>query len=354
MARRSLTSSMRRRLTSSRSKGVTRRSLFFDESVTIMTGVRRLVLLLSVQVCLGFTVHPRQQQRSLLLPRFLAESNNDSSFNNSPSSSSRLSGNQRPPTAQELQVMDEMIDKLADAKPYELPTAVQRAFRVISSPQFFMQIAARMDQASDNQQRDKLQALASNLVSTLEAVVSTTTDRLEERSLQVQKIVAAASEPDSGEFLVPLSAERLASMRAAMRKLDTADLDQGFVSTIDTWMNKSHQDGLDGMVTILQQALQMYAGIVLKRTRRELVSDKSQAEAAMAAEIFDELLGMDADQWTKVLRDNKDHLDKVIAEIQRTMETIVLGLEAGSAVQQVQAEYLREMVTRAEAVQKEG
>ena len=252
--------------------------------------------------------------------------------------------------------MDEMIDKLADAKPYELPNAVQRAFRVISSPQFFLRIANRMDQAADTEQRDKLQALASNLVSTLEAVVSTTTDRLEERSQQVQKIIAAAAEPDSGEFLVPLSTERLAAMRAAMRKLDTADLDQGFVSTIDTWMNKSHKDGLDGMVTILQQALQMYAGIVLARTRKEQQSsntNKTQPEAT-AADIVDQLLDIDADQWATVLRANKEQLDKVVAEIQRTMETIVLGLEAGSAIQQVQAEYLREMVTRAEAVQKES
>ena len=39
--------------------------------------------------------------------------------------SSRLEGNMRPPTKEELALMDEMITKLADAKPYELPNAVR-------------------------------------------------------------------------------------------------------------------------------------------------------------------------------------------------------------------------------------
>ena len=39
--------------------------------------------------------------------------------------SSRLEGNMRPPTKEELPLMDEMITKLADAKPYELPNAVR-------------------------------------------------------------------------------------------------------------------------------------------------------------------------------------------------------------------------------------
>lgn len=247
--------------------------------------------------------------------------------------------------------MDEMINKLADAKPYELPPAVQRAFRVISSPQFFLRIANRVDMATDPSEREKLQALASNLVSTLDAVVSTTQDRLEERSQQLQTIIAAAAEEESGEFLVPLTTERRAAMRHAMQRLDTADLDQGFLSTVDSWMNKSHQDGLDGMVVILQEALQMYAGLVLRRMREDQSPDPARKDAST---VVDTLLDTDADRWETVMRDHKDHIDAVIAEVQRTMETTVLNLEAGSMMQQVLAEYLKEMVTRAEAVQKEG
>lgn len=45
--------------------------------------------------------------------------------------SSRLEGNMRQPSAEEVALMDEMITKLADAKPYELPNAVRRAFRYV-------------------------------------------------------------------------------------------------------------------------------------------------------------------------------------------------------------------------------
>jgi predicted transcriptional regulator len=160
--------------------------------------------------------------------------------------SSRIEGNQRDPTEEELAIMDEMITKLADAKPYDLPNAVRRAFRVCSSPQFFMRIAARADEAT-NDEKEKLSALASNLVATLDAVVSTTEDQLDERAKEVQNVVTAAAEPD-GEFLVPLSAERIQSMQDEVAKLDPAIIDEGFLSTVDAWMNKSHQDGLDGMV----------------------------------------------------------------------------------------------------------
>eukprot|EP00957_Ditylum_brightwellii_P080896 6153765-Ditylum_brightwellii.AAC.1 len=65
--------------------------------------------------------------------------------------------------------MDDMITKLADAKPYELPNAVSRAVRVVSSPRFFLRIAERADMATSDIEKEKLSALAENLVSTLEA-----------------------------------------------------------------------------------------------------------------------------------------------------------------------------------------
>ena len=69
--------------------------------------------------------------------------------------------------------------RLAEAKPYELPNAVRNAFRVISSPQFFMRIAARTDEATNDLEKEKLSALASNLVNTLEAVVETTEEKVQ-------------------------------------------------------------------------------------------------------------------------------------------------------------------------------
>jgi hypothetical protein len=151
---------------------------------------------------------------------------------------------QREPTEQEISIMDDMITKLANAKAYELPNAVSRAIRVVSSPRFFLRIAERADMASDDTEREKLSALAENLVTTIQAVVEMTEDSLDERAKDVEKVVKAASEPDTGEFLVPLSKERVDDMMKAMKKLDIADLNEGFLSTVDAWMNKAHQVSL--------------------------------------------------------------------------------------------------------------
>lgn len=41
-----------------------------------------------------------------------------------------LEGNRRDPSAQEISIMDDMITKLSDAKPYELPSAVSKGERI--------------------------------------------------------------------------------------------------------------------------------------------------------------------------------------------------------------------------------
>jgi len=276
-----------------------------------------------------------------------------SSSDGAPRRSSRIEGNQREPTAEELSIMDEMIDKLSNAKPYELPTAVQRAFRVISSPQFFLRIAVKTDECQDPKEKEKLAALASNLVSTLDAVVSTAEDKLKDVAIDVEKVVKAAAEPDSGEFLVPLTPERIDAMRTTLNKLDGSTLEgDAFLSTVDAWMNKSHLDGMDGMVGILQKVLQMYAG---RRITAARAATSSSATASASSKIFDKLLQTDADAWDVVIRENiadASAADDLTREIQRNMETIVLQLDSGSMAQQVQAEYLREMVKRVEATAK--
>ena len=148
---------------------------------------------------------------------------------------------QREPTAADMAIIDDMITKLSNAKAYELPNAVSRSIRVVSSPQFFLRIAERVDKATDEMEKEKLSALADNLVNTIQAVVSMTEDNLDERAKDVERVVKAASEPDSGEFLVPLSTERVDAMRSVMQELERGDLNEGFLTTIDAWMNKAQQ-----------------------------------------------------------------------------------------------------------------
>ena len=264
---------------------------------------------------------------------------------------SRIEGNQMDPSDKDIQIMDEMITKLSNAKPYELPNAVRRAFRVISSPRFFMRIAQRTDMTSDPVEKEKLGSLASNLVATLEVVVETTEETLDERAKEVEKVLKAAAEPETGEFLVPLLPVQVEEMRKTLEGLEPSSLDEGFLSTVDAWMNKSHQDGMDGMVGILQKVLQMYSGVQILRARESLDKD---SEPTPASELFDKLLKVDSELWDVEIRNGVKDMkcSTLIKEIQKTMESVVLGLENGSMAQRVQAEYLRELVSRAETIQQ--
>jgi len=65
---------------------------------------------------------------------------------------------------------------------------------------------------------------------------------------------------------------------------------------------------------------------------------------------------MDTDMWDAEM--TKEFLSEggvsskaLISEVQRTMEAVVLGLENGSMAQRVQAEFLKELVTRIERVE---
>ena len=255
---------------------------------------------------------------------------------------SLIEGNQRNPSDQEKQLMDEMITKLADAKPYELPNAVRRAFRVVSSPQFFLRIAERADTASDEDEIEKLAALASNLVATLEVVVETTEETLDERAKEVEEVLKAAADLETGEFLVPLLPEQVQRMRVVVENLEPYSLDEGFLSTVDAFMNKSHQDGMDGMVEILQKCLQQYSGVSILRARKnqqqqqqqqqkDKESSSSSSESSTttttttaASELFEKLLKIDTAIWDEEIQKGVSSISdmstqKLINEIQKTM-----------------------------------
>lgn len=107
----------------------------------------------------------------------------------------------------------------------------------------------------------------------------------------------------------------------------------------------------DGMVEILQKCLQQYSGVSILRARKQ---GKEQSSDSAVAKLFDRLLEIDSNGWDAEIRSGikADDLSpkSLIAEIQKTMETVVLGLENGSMAQRVQAEYLRELVSRVESI----
>lgn len=324
--------------------------------------------------CSAFVVQRRnnacvvRHNNAYVRPSPLLMSTSDES--NDSDSKSRLEGNMRAPTAREIGIIDEIITKLAAASLTELPNAVSKAIRIASSPQFFLRIAQRVDMESDEENKEKLMALANNVSRTLEAVVSTTEQRLDERSKEVEQVVKAAAEPDSGEFLWPLTPEKADAIQKEIKNLDPGVLDESFLLTVDAWMNKSMQDGMDGMVGILQKVLQAFAGTSVSRARSALaaqvgaaVSGKSEEEVQSileeseknsdsASEVLDRLLSMDTERWDmevkKAINSGECSQASLVKVLQGTMEGVVLGLENGSMNQQVQAEYLRELMTRIE------
>ena len=134
---------------------------------------------------------------------------------------------------------------------------------------------------------------------------------------------------------------------------------------------KQPKDGMDGMVTIMQKALQIYAGTVISRARIQLQANVGAAlsgESPVAADdaaaglsstdsaasaLFEKLLHVDTDNWDMEIRKGIDMegvtKESLVGEVQKTMEGVILGLENGSMGQRVQAEFLRELVTRIEA-----
>jgi len=122
----------------------------------------------------------------------------------------------------------------------------------------------------------------------------------------------------------------------------------------------------------MQKALQIYAGTVISRARIQLQAnvgaalsgeDQAVADAVAAAAkeesdsaasvLLEKILHVDTDDWDMEIRKGMEAeevtKDALIGEVQKTMEAVILGLENGSMAQRVQAEYLRELVTRIEA-----
>ena len=263
---------------------------------------------------------------------------------------------------------------MADTEVFNLPAKVRQEtiLRQVGRPQFFLRIAELCDDA-DEEEREKLTALADNLAKTLTVVVESAEQKIDDSSAILQEVVASCAEPD-GEFLVPLSEERFSSLQKAVwTKMEAGELGEIALSTVDAWAKKAQDDGLDGMVSILRKVLQLYASRVLRfdaalaaqqlaemmpPDAAEKVDLSGDAPAlhpdyAAAADLYEELLAGDADAWPRLLSErlNGDGAVKkrnVLAIVQAQIERVVLLQENGSFSQRVSAEFLRELVQQVE------
>ena len=168
--------------------------------------------------------------------------------------SMRAGNNTSDPVA-EVANMDSLIDLLIDADEEQLLKLV--AENVLSFDQkMWIRIASRSDAAESQEDKDKIMELAGKCMKIIETMVESTEDTIKVSSKLLQDIVAAAADPATGEFDVPLQADALARMS---EKMEGAEVDERMLNTVYAWIRKSDEDKLDGMVHILQHLLQCYA-----------------------------------------------------------------------------------------------
>jgi len=238
---------------------------------------------------------------------------------------------------------DALIDRLLAAAPGEDRVAVVRENILTFDPSFFLRIAARADTA-EAAERDAMVALAGEVMTMLDKIVTETEKRSDKSGDTLTAIVASAAEAD-GQFQVPLSDAAVERMRAAVAEASTAGtLDEGVVGNAYAWIRKASEDNLDGMVVILQRVLQLYAQ-----------SEMPAEGGAPEAELIDAIVAADEEKWTQMLEsglkgEGAIDADSFFKSLQGRMERTVLTAGTGTFSQRVQAEYLKEIESRANAV----
>lgn len=255
-------------------------------------------------------------------------------------------------TLAETAALDELIDLLLGCKhPNDLAARV--AENVMSFDQrFWLRLATRADTATSEEERKGLSDLAKVVMQLVDAMVQKTNNQLSNSAAVLQDILKAAADEETGEWTVPLPPNKLKAMEAAMEER-AEHLDEALLSNCFAWMRKASDDNLDGMVSILQKVLQLYAARALGKT--EMASTKQEGSSNSDADsVITELLASDEARWAENIREKA--LNGEISEVsfmealQRRMEGVVLGLPSGSYTQRVQAEYLKELEERSKTV----
>ncbi|CAN0375808.1 unnamed protein product [Pylaiella littoralis] len=283
--------------------------------------------------------------------------------------------------------MDTIINDLKESPDVKVLTLkVSKCVQQVAQPAFFLRLAELAENAEDDKERVALEKLALAVTGVLETLVEFAEEKMDDSSSLLQIVVTSAAEKN-GEFLVPLSEERLTALRQSI-KIHRDQLDNNFLATVQAWMDKSSkEEGMEGMVVILQKILQMYASqeILLGSSTKGGSDGGSSgsesgrgfgegADAAAAGSgagggasngkrtpaqlLLGEILVTDADKWDGMLtglsvpgRGMTGGVSKegLLGAIQVAVEKVILQQENGSMAQRVQAEFLSELCKRIEA-----
>jgi flagellar biosynthesis regulator FlaF len=241
---------------------------------------------------------------------------------------------------QETAALDELIDLLLGSKTQDELAKTVAENALSFDQKFWLRLAARTDTADDEAQA-QLKSLATTVMQIVDAMVQQTDEKLTGSSQILEQILIAGADEDTGEWDVPLPAEKVAAMRDVMQS-NYGSLDEALLSSCFAWMKKASDDKLDGMVYILQTVLQLYASMEL-----------GQEDGSISKPLL-QVLKAPESEWESILTELNSKGDiseeSFMEELQKKMETIVLSLSSGSYAQRVQAEYLKELQTRAKSV----
>lgn len=259
-----------------------------------------------------------------------------------------------PPSSKSLAetaALDDLIDTLMSATDANDLTKKVAENLFSFDQRFWLRLATRNDTATTDEDKERLASLAKVVMQLVDAMVKQTAEQLSDSSEILQEILKAAADERTGEWQLPLPPSQLEAMRAVMDKYEDR-LDEALISNCYAWMRKASEDKLDGMVALLQKVLQVYAGRQLSAAAKV---DSASDKASNASAFITQLLAEDEALWTRLLRARllveQDISEASFMEaLQRRMESVVLGLPSGSYAQRVQAEYLKELESRAKGV----
>ncbi|CAL8466153.1 g5689 [Coccomyxa elongata] len=243
----------------------------------------------------------------------------------------------------EVAALDKLIDLLKGASGQQELTKLVAENLLAFDQKFWIRLATRSDAAQSSAEKEGLTNLANTVMKIVDTIVKRTNSELADSGRVLQEILAAGAN-DRGEWELPLPADKVAAMRAAL-DARAEHLNEALLSNAFAWMRKASEDGLDGMVALLQKVLQLYAGRTL--TRAGTLSDGDPAEAAV-----ERLIAAEEEDWDSLLRQQEAQQvgeTAMLAALRKKMEVLVLSLPSGSYAQRVQAEYLKELEGRMQA-----
>lgn len=247
----------------------------------------------------------------------------------------------------ETNPQDKFIAALRAAPPQQLNELLANNMKAIDQ-RLFLRLAEMSDEEKDPAEKQRIGDFATLVTNSLERIIARADAQLNADSLAVQTLMKTCASA-SGEFDLPVPAERIGDLRALMRE-QVGLLDEGFVGTVKAYMKKADNDGLDGLVEVLRLVLQTFAA-------EKLITLLPQSsEDPGITQLLTQTLEAPPSEWEAVLRtaltseEPPCSADQLQQALQDKMGEIVLGLPSGSTVQTVLAEFLNELIQRCRTV----